>query len=57
MHIEIESVSALAPVLALLFGILILMLPKFLNYFVAVYLILIGLFGLFPHLFTTTTTI
>jgi hypothetical protein len=57
MHIEIESVSALAPVLALLFGILILMLPRFLNYFVAVYLILIGLFGLFPHLFTTTATI
>ena len=56
MHIEIESVTALAPFVALLFGILILLLPKFLNYLVAVYLILIGLFGLFPHLFTTTTT-
>jgi len=56
MHVEIESVTALAPILALLFGILILVLPRFLNYFVAVYLILIGLFGLFPHLFTTTTT-
>jgi hypothetical protein len=56
MHIEIDSVTALAPFIALLFGILILAMPKFLNYFVAVYLILIGLFGLFPHLFTTTTT-
>ena len=56
MHIEIESVSALTPILALIFGVLILALPRFLNYFVAVYLIIIGLFGLFPHLFTTTTT-
>jgi hypothetical protein len=55
MHIEIESVTALAPLLALIFGILILILPKFLNYLVAIYLILIGLFGLFPHLFTATT--
>ncbi len=56
MHIEIDSVTALSPFLALMFGVLILILPKFLNYFVAVYLILIGLFGLFPNLFTTTTT-
>lgn len=56
MHIEVESVTALTPILALIFGILILILPKFLNYFVAIYLILIGLFGLFPHLFTTATT-
>jgi hypothetical protein len=55
MHIEIESVTALAPLLALIFGVLILLLPKFLNYLVAIYLILIGLFGLFPHLFTATT--
>ncbi|HEX3755144.1 MAG TPA: DUF3096 domain-containing protein [Rhizomicrobium sp.] len=56
MHIEVESVTALTPVLALIFGILILILPKFLNYFVAIYLILVGLFGLFPHLFTAATT-
>jgi hypothetical protein len=56
MHIEVDSVTALAPILALLFGILILALPRFLNYFVAIYLIIIGLFGLFPHLFTTTAT-
>ena len=55
MHIEITSVQSLTPLLALVFGILILILPRFLNYLVAVYLILIGLFGLFPHLLTTTT--
>jgi hypothetical protein len=32
--------------LAILFGILILLFPKFLNYFVALYLILSGLVGL-----------
>jgi Protein of unknown function (DUF3096) len=56
MHIEIVSVQAITPLLALIFGILILVLPKFLNYLVAVYLIILGLIGLFPHLFTTTTT-
>jgi hypothetical protein len=56
MHIEIVSVQAITPLLALIFGILILILPKFLNYLVAIYLIIIGLVGLFPHLFTTTTT-
>jgi Protein of unknown function (DUF3096) len=55
MHIEIVSVQAITPLLALIFGILILILPKFLNYLVAIYLIIIGLVGLFPHLFTTTT--
>ncbi|MGZ4959677.1 MAG: DUF3096 domain-containing protein [Methylomonas sp.] len=34
------------PVLALVFGILILLTPKFLNYFVAVYLIVVGILGL-----------
>jgi len=34
------------PVLAILFGILILLFPKFLNYLVALYLILSGLVGL-----------
>ena len=42
------------PLVALLFGILILILPRLLNYLIAIYLILIGLTGLFPHLFTTT---
>ncbi|AMV70525.1 hypothetical protein JCM30471_25190 [Desulfuromonas carbonis] len=36
----------LQPVLAILAGILILVIPKALNYIVAVYLILIGISGL-----------
>jgi threonine/homoserine efflux transporter RhtA len=36
----------LAPIIALLAGILILVQPKFLNYIVAIYLIVIGLLGL-----------
>ncbi len=40
------SLTALSPITALLFGILILMFPKFLNYLIAGYLILIGLIGL-----------
>lgn len=36
----------LAPLLALLAGILILVVPRLLNYIVAVYLIVIGLIGL-----------
>lgn len=39
-HIAVE------PVLAILAGILILVAPRFLNYFVAVYLIVIGIMGL-----------
>jgi Protein of unknown function (DUF3096) len=34
------------PALSILFGILILLFPKFLNYLVALYLILSGLIGL-----------
>jgi Protein of unknown function (DUF3096) len=37
----------LAPVISLLAGILILVVPRLLNYIVAVYLIVIGLLGLF----------
>lgn len=40
------SAENLSPVTALLFGILILIFPKFLNYLIAVYLIIIGLLGL-----------
>ena len=36
----------LSPMLAVLFGVLILVFPRFLNYFVAVWLILHGLLGL-----------
>ena len=38
---------ALAPLVSLLAGILILVMPRLLNYIVAVYLIVIGLIGLF----------
>jgi hypothetical protein len=37
----------LQPVLALIAGILILVMPRLLNYIVALYLIVIGLVGLF----------
>jgi threonine/homoserine efflux transporter RhtA len=37
----------LAPIIALLAGILILVQPKLLNYVVAIYLIVIGALGLF----------
>jgi hypothetical protein len=50
MHIDIV---AWQPLVALLFGILILILPRLLNYLIAIYLILIGLVGLFPHAFNT----
>lgn len=38
---------ALTPLISLLAGILILFMPKLLNYIVAIYLIVIGLVGLF----------
>jgi len=38
---------SLAPLVSLLAGILILIVPRLLNYIVAIYLILIGLIGLF----------
>ena len=38
---------SLTPLLALIAGILILIMPKLLNYIVAFYLIMIGLVGLF----------
>lgn len=50
MHFHIDIV-AVQPLIALIFGILILILPRILNYLVAIYLILIGLMGLWPHLF------
>jgi Protein of unknown function (DUF3096) len=37
----------LGPVVALIAGILILVIPRLLNYIVAIYLIVIGLIGLF----------
>jgi hypothetical protein len=38
---------SLSPLIALIAGILILIMPRLLNYIVAIYLIIIGLIGLF----------
>lgn len=38
------------PLIALIAGILILIMPRILNYVVAAYLIIVGLLGLFPNL-------
>jgi len=38
---------SLAPIVSLLAGVLILVVPRLLNYIVAIYLIVIGLLGLF----------
>jgi hypothetical protein len=40
------SVGHLAPIVALLAGVLILIMPRLLNYIVAIYLIVIGIIGL-----------
>lgn len=42
---------AVQPVVALFAGILILLVPRLLNYIVALYLIIIGIVGLWPHFF------
>jgi hypothetical protein len=39
--------TLISPVIALVAGILILLVPRILNYIVAIYLIVIGLIGLF----------
>ena len=39
----------LTPIVSLLAGILILVMPRLLNYVVAIYLIFIGIIGLMPH--------
>jgi hypothetical protein len=41
---------AVQPLVALIAGILILIMPRLLNIIVAIYLIVIGLSGLAPHL-------
>jgi hypothetical protein len=44
------NIILLQPLVALIAGILILAIPRLLNIIVAVYLILIGITGLWPHL-------
>jgi len=41
------TIGSAAPIVALIAGILILLVPRILNYVVAIYLIVIGLLGLF----------
>jgi hypothetical protein len=43
------NVVELQPLVALIAGILILAIPRLLNIIVAIYLIIIGLTGLWPH--------
>jgi hypothetical protein len=40
----------LQPIVALIAGILILLVPRILNFVVAIYLIFVGVTGLWPHL-------
>ncbi len=47
MSIDIIPIPPLA---ALIAGILILLIPRLLNFIVAIYLILIGILGLWPNL-------
>ena len=41
---------SIAPAVALIAGVLILLMPRLLNMIVAIYLIVIGVLGLFPGL-------
>lgn len=43
------GIVVLPPLVALIAGILILVMPRLLNYIVAIYLILIGILGLLGH--------
>lgn len=42
----------LQPLVALIAGVLILLVPRLLNYIVALYLIIVGIVGLWPHVLT-----
>ena len=44
------SLLVLQPLVALIAGVLILAVPRLLNYIVALYLIIVGVTGLWPHL-------
>ncbi len=44
------SMIAIQPMIALIAGILILIIPRLLNFIVAIYLIIIGVTGLWPNL-------
>lgn len=44
------NVTHIEPLVALIAGILILLVPRLLNFIVAIYLIIIGVTGLWPRL-------
>jgi hypothetical protein len=44
------DVVLITPLIALIGGILILVVPSLLNYVVAIYLIIVGATGIWPHL-------
>jgi hypothetical protein len=44
------NVVLITPLVALIGGVLILAVPRLLNYIVAIYLIVVGVTGLWPHL-------
>ncbi|HXW28953.1 MAG TPA: DUF3096 domain-containing protein [Xanthobacteraceae bacterium] len=44
------TVTHIQPIVALIAGILILLVPRLLNFIVAIYLIIIGVTGLWPRL-------
>jgi fatty acid desaturase len=44
------NMLTIQPLIALVAGILILIVPRILNFIVAIYLILVGVTGLWPHL-------
>lgn len=45
------DIVTIQPLIALIAGILILIAPRILNYVVAIYLIIIGVVGLWPNIF------
>jgi hypothetical protein len=47
------DIVVIQPLVALIAGILILLVPRLLNYVVAIYLIVIGIIGLWPRLLYT----
>jgi hypothetical protein len=45
-----DNILVIQPLVALIAGVLILIMPRLLNYVVAIYLIVIGVLGLWPQL-------
>jgi len=46
---QVVNAGLLGPIASLVFGILVLMFPKILNYLIAVYLIVVGLIGILAY--------